>query len=162
MKPFFFFVFLTCSSLAFAQATATFSASVTIIEPVSILNKTSMNFASISADSEGKVVLKPDNTRLATGGIQLGGNSAVSAATFLIKGEEGLTVTVTLPQDQYELSNGNQKMALHSFTANLPQNFPLSGESVSLRIGATIETTGPRSPGIYRSIRPMRVMVNYN
>lgn len=105
-----------------------------------------MNFASISADSEGKVVLKPDSTRLATGGIKLEGNSAVSAVLLFMKGEEWLTVTATLPQDQYELSNGNQKMALLSFTANLPQTFPLSGESVSLRIGATIETTGPRGP----------------
>lgn len=162
MKKVALIILLTWHSSIFAQATANFTASVTIIEPVSIVSQANMNFASISARSGGKVVLGPDDTRSSMGGVELEEEQGVSAARFLIKGEDGLTVAVTLPESQYQLSNGAQNILLHSFTSNLPQSFQLSGESVSLRVGATIEMEGPQAPGAYRSTHPMSVTVNYN
>lgn len=162
MTRLFFVIVLIWSTSIFGQATANFTASVTIIEPVSIVSQSNMNFASISARSGGKVILDPNDTRSSSGGVELEEEQGVSAAKFLISGEEGLTVAVSLPQDHYMLSNGMQNISLHSFTSNLPQSFQLNNNSIALKVGATIEIEGPKSPGEYRSIQPMAVTVNYN
>lgn len=162
MKNFTLLVFFSWQTLIFAQATANFTASVTIIEPVSIVNEANMNFASISARSGGKVVLSPDDERYSTGGLTLEEAQGVSAAKFLIKGEEGMTVAISLPKDHYQLSNGEENISLHSFTSNMPASFQLGRDSVPLKVGATIEIEGTRTPGVYRSGHSMAVTVNYN
>lgn len=155
-------ILVSCQSVIIAQATANFTASVTIIEPVSVINQAQMNFASISSNSGGKVVLDPNDSRSALGGVVLEEENGVSAAKFLITGEKGLTVVITLPKDQFTLTKGSQNITLHSFTSNLPPSFQLSEEFVSLNVGATIEIEGVQPPGIYNSTNPMSVVVNYN
>ena len=162
MKRLILIPFLIWNSLVFGQATANFTASVTIIEPVSISTEANMNFASVSAISGGKIVLTPDGSRSSSGGVQLEESEGVSSAKFVINGQEGLTVAVTLPLESYQLTNGAQNIAIHSFTSNLPESFQLSKSSVSLRVGATVEVEEAQSLGVYTSVSPLSVMVNYN
>ena len=155
-------LFLIWNSSIFGQATASFTASVTIIEPVSISTQTNMNFASISSISGGEVILNPDDIRSSNGGIKLEESEGVSSAKFLIKGQKGLTVSITLPKNSFPLSNGNEIISLHSFTSNLPESFQLGESPVFLKVGATIELDKAQSPGIYNSVSPLNVMINYN
>lgn len=162
MQKFVFIFLFFGHSFVFAQATANFIASVTIIDPVSIISQTNLNFATISASSAGTVILNPDDSRSSTGGVKLENGFGISAEKFLIKGEESLTVNITLPIKQYKLSGANHNISLHSFTSNLPDNFQLKKDSVALSVGPNIEFDGPQTSGIYRSIDPMSIVINYN
>mgnify|MGYP005627215775 CR=1 FL=1 len=71
-------------------------------------------------------------------------------------------VTISLPKEKYQLTNGIQDISLHSFTSNLPDSFQLSQREVVLNIGATVEVEDVPSLGVYTSVAPISVMVNYN
>lgn len=59
-----------------ASATASFTASATIIQPIGITTTANMNFAHIDAQEGGAVILTPQNTRFTTGEITTAGKRA--------------------------------------------------------------------------------------
>src|ERR1700679_666825 len=101
---------LGCSvNNSFAQATATASASATIITPITIALVTNMNFGNIavSPSSGGTVVLAPASTRSATGGVTLPATQGtVAAANFTVSGTAAYTYAITLPSTA-TLSDGS-------------------------------------------------------
>ncbi len=146
---------------AYSQATANFTASVTIIEPIQITTTSNMNFASIDAKQGGGVILKPDNTRIATGGVKLDAATGASAATFEVKGQPGYTYDISLPADRQILTNGNKNIILKDFTSDF-QNGRLAEGTQTIHLGASLEIDSGQTPGVYRSSHPMEVTVNYN
>lgn len=63
-----FFSIITVNSLfSQASATANFTASATIIQPIGITTTNNMQFANIDAQNGGAVILTPENTRITTG-----------------------------------------------------------------------------------------------
>ncbi|WP_081211288.1 DUF4402 domain-containing protein [Salegentibacter sediminis] len=144
-----------------ASATANFKASATIIEPIGITTTSDMNFANIDARNGGTVILKPDNTRTATGGLELKEGANVSAATFIVTGQQGYSFDISLPQGSYELRNGAEAMALQDFTFVQEQNSLGEGKS-TLRVGASLYVNPNQQPGVYNSVADLQVTVNYN
>ncbi|MGY5850368.1 DUF4402 domain-containing protein [Salegentibacter sp. F14] len=144
-----------------ASATASFKASATIIEPIGITTTSNMNFANIDARNGGTVILKPDNTRSATGGLELKEASNVSAATFLVTGQQGYSFNISLPQGSHELRNGGEAMALQDFTAELEQNVLGNGPAL-LKVGASLYVNPNQEPGVYNTVADLQVTVNYN
>ena len=154
--------FFGITGYAQTQATATFTASVTIIEPIGITNTAEMNFASLDAKSGGTVILTPDNDRLASGGVELADGTNVSAASFRVTGQQGFSFTISLPQGEYYLTNGNQNIILKDFTTNLDSSGDLSGGMAEFRVGATVEIQSGQQPGTYNTIGELPVTVHYN
>lgn len=144
------------------QATATFTASVTIIEPIGITTTSDMNFASIDAKSGGTIVLTPDNDRLTFGGVELADGGNVSAATFQVTGEKGFTYSISLPKGEYLLINGNETVIIKDFTSNLDESGQLTNGASQFRVGASLEVKPGQLPGNYKSTAPIPVTVNYN
>lgn len=155
------FVF-SVSARGQTQATATFTASVTIIEPIGITNTSEMNFAAVDAKSGGTVILTPENQRFASGGVKLADGNNVSAASFRVTGQKGFSYDITLPQGEYLLSNGSQNIVLKDFTSNLAGSGDLTSGISELRIGATVEIQPGQNPGTYNTLAPLPVTVNYN
>ena len=156
-------VFLfSATVLGQTQATATFTASVTIIEPIGIKNTSDMNFAAVDAKKGGTVVLTPDNDRLVSGGVELADGTNVSAASFRVTGEKGFSFSVSLPQGEYILSNGSQNIILRDFTSNLDGSGELTSGTSEFRVGASIEIEPGQTPGNYVTTGPLPVTVNYN
>ena len=149
---------------AFCQtsATASFNASATIIKPIGITTTSNMNFAYLDANSGGAVILTPDNTRISTGTVALADNTSVSAAAFKVTGEEGFAFSITLPQKEFILGNGNENMIIKDFTSSLAGGESVTGGSKVVRVGATLNIHANQSPGVYNSRTPMNVTVNYN
>lgn len=158
------FVFLSLGGKCFSQtsASATFTASATIIRPIGITTTSNMNFAGIDAKSGGAVTLRPDNSRSTSGDVTLAGSSMVSAATFEVTGEAGFAFSISLPQEKYRLSNGSENMLIGDFTSSLEKGGNLVGGSSTVRVGATLEVNPNQTPGNYKSTSPMSVTVNYN
>lgn len=145
-----------------AQATATFTASATIIQPIGITTTSDMNFANIDAKSGGAVILTPENTRISSGGVELADGTNVSAAEFEVTGQSGYSFSISLPDGQYDLTNGNENMVLKDFTSSIVDGGNLSDGSKLVRVGATLEVNAKQPPGTYTTPRNLEVSVNYN
>lgn len=156
------FLIFCATAVGQTQATATFTASVTIIEPIGITNTSEMNFAAVDAKTGGTVVLTPENQRFASGGVQLADGTNVSAASFRVTGQKGFSYDITLPQGEYLLTNGSQNLILKDFTSNLTGSGNLTTGTSELRVGATVEIQPGQNPGTYNTLAPLPVTVNYN
>lgn len=143
------------------QATATFTASVTIIEPIGITTTSDMNFASLDAKSGGSVILTPENDRIITGGLELADGSMVSAASFKVTGENGYSFSLSLPQGEYLLSDGSENIVIRDFTSNFTES-DLSPSTPEIKVGATLDIKAGQQPGNYKTLTAIPVTVNYN
>ena len=143
------------------QATATFTASVTIIEPIGITNTSDMNFAALDAKDGGSVILTPENDRITTGGIELADGAMVSAASFKVTGENGYSFSLSLPKGEYFLSDGTETVVIKDFTSNF-QESTISSTTPEIKVGATLDVKAGQRPGNYKTLTSIPVTVNYN
>lgn len=150
------------SILAQTSATANFTASTTIIQPITITTISDMDFANIDAKTGGQMILTPDNTRISSGGVVLAGEENLSAATFIVSGQSGYTYDISLPEDTFTLTNGSENMVINNFTSSISNGNLIADESQTIRIGATLNVNANQTPGFYSTLAPLNVTVNYN
>jgi len=149
-------------NVIFAQATATFNASATIIQPIGITTTSDLSFANLDAKNGGAVTLTPDNLRISEGNVDLAEGGNVSAAAFKITGQPGLTYAISIPSNKYVLTNGSDSMIISNFTTDATSNNILADGSQTIHIGATLNVKPNQMPGIYVSPARFNVTVNYN
>lgn len=162
MKFFLTTVFLLLTHLASAQATAHFTASATIIQPITISTISNLNFANIDAKEGGEVILTPQGERQVVGSVELGDSSLITAAAFEVVGEQGWTFSISLPGDQYGLVNGRENMILKDFTSSLGYAGNLNSRRTTVNVGATLVINAQQAPGFYTTPTPLIITVNYN
>jgi len=155
-------IILSFSTDGIAQATAIFTASVTIIQPIGITNTANMNFANLDAKSGGVVILGPDNTRKSEGNVELADGSTVSAATFEVTGQADYTYSITLPDSDHVLTNGIDDILIRDFTSSLKDQGSLADGSQTLSVGASLDINPNQTPGNYTSPGGFNITVNYN
>lgn len=145
-----------------AQNTASFTASATIIQPIGITTTADLNFAHLDAQRGGSVILSPDDKRISTDGVVLSDEAGVSAATFEVTGEPGVAFSISLPGNEFVLTNGQEDMIIKDFTSSLAGTGTLTNGSSTVKVGATLNVNANQQPGIYRSTGALNVTVNYN
>ena len=160
LLPVLFTLIISFSGLAQNSASATFTASVTVISPIEINTISNMNFASIDARKGGTVILRPDNTRASNGSVVLDNSTGLSAASFLVKGQDAFSFDIALPKGSYTLKNGDQSITIKDFTSDF--NPVLNDGRQTINLGATLEINPDQKPGTYNSSTPLQVTVNYN
>lgn len=153
-------LFVPIAGFCQSSASATFMASVTIVEPVQIETTSNMNFASIDARNGGTVTLHPNSTRTGTGDVLLESSSDISAASFQIKGQSGYSYNIILPKNDFTMSNGQSSLVIRGFTADYGGLFDKNSETV--RLGATLDIKPGQEPGNYQTTSPIEVTVSYN
>ena len=157
--------FTGISSASFGQATATATASATIITPISITKNADMSFGNISVQSGtgGTVVLATAGTRTSTSGVTLPATAgSVSAASFTVNGSGSSTYTITLPSTvTLTRASGSETMTAGSFTSNPSGTGALSSGTQDIAVGATLTVAAGQVPGVYTSGN-FNVTVNYN
>ena len=154
--------FLLFFNLASAQATAHFTASATIIQPISISTISNLNFSRIDAKEGGEIILTPQGERLVIGDVALSNGSLATAATFEVVGQEGYTFSISLPGDHYQLVNGEEHMTLKTFTSSIGSFGSLNSGRTKINVGATLEVNPQQTPGFYSTPTPLSITVNYN
>ncbi|MDP1746271.1 MAG: DUF4402 domain-containing protein [Bacteroidota bacterium] len=153
---------------SFAQASATASASATIIAPITITKTVDMNFGNAAVTSSlGTVVLATASTRTVSGGVTISSTTpgTVSAASFDITGEANYTYAITLPSTNQTITHTNtvNTMIVNTFVSNPATTGTLSvGGLQTLLVGATLNVVGTQLPGLYSTLTPFSVTVNYN
>lgn len=148
-----------------AQAQASATCTVTIVSPITIQKEDDMNFGNVSVNnSAGTVTLSPLGNRIVNGGVTLPNSTGpVMAASFQVNGMAHYTYDITLPGSDLTLASGSNTMTMNAFTS-----FPATGGMLDntgkqvLNVGATLFVTGNQAPGLYISVSPFTVNVNYN
>lgn len=144
-----------------ASASATFSASVTIVEPIGITTTSNLNFAKLEAGNGGTVILGADDSRTAVGGVKLADGEPGTAATFEVVGQEGYAFDVSLPEGHYVLSNGADQIIIRDFKSN-SRTGSFTGGAQVVKVGATMDVNPNQPPGRYTNDNGFTVTVNYN
>jgi len=152
------------TTAAFAQASATSSASATIVGPIGISNTIAMNFGNVAVSAvAGTVVLTPAGSRSVTGGCTLPATTGtVAAAAFNVTGADGYTYAITLPSADVTITDGTNNMIVNTFTSTPSGTGTLTGGSEVLTVGATLNVSGSQIAGTYTTVTPFTVTVNYN
>lgn len=156
-------VMLTFSAATFAQATATATASATIVTPL-VINKTvDLNFGNlyVSPLTGGTAVVTPGGVRSQTLGVGLAPGGTVAAASFTVTGTAGAVYTITLPTADHAISNGTQQMVVNTFLSSPAATGTLTGGTSTLTVGATLNVAAAQATGLYTSVTPFNVTVNY-
>lgn len=154
---------LAFSASVYGQATATANASATIVGPISLTRTAHMNFGNVAVGaSSGTVVLTPEGTRSATGGVTLPASTGtVGAAAFTVGGVDTYTFAITLPASVV-ISNGANNMTVDTFTSTPSGTGVLGATGATLTVGATLNVNAGQAAGNYTSATPFNVTVNYN
>ena len=153
------------ATTSFAQATATATATGTIITPITITKNADMSFGNIAvqAATGGTVVLAPAGTRTSTSGVTLPATTGtVTAAAFTVDGTGSLTYSITLPSTAtLTRASGSETMTAGTFTSNPSGTGTLSSGTQDIAVGATLTVAAGQVPGVYTSGN-FNVTVNYN
>jgi len=159
------FALLMCGSGvgAFAQSTASATASATIVTPISITKTVDMNFGNVAVTaSGGTVILATDGSRTKTGGVTLPAvTGTVTAAEFDVTGEGNYTYVITLPSGNHTISSGLNTMTVNGFNYSSGAG-TLSSGAQTFSVGATLNVSATQPAGTYTSATPFDVTVNYN
>ena len=149
----------TLPQAAMAADSVNASASATVVAPIAISETASLAFGNVApTGSQGTVVIDPTGSRSATDVDLLGGT--VSAAAFTVVGSDAATYSVSLPQQNVELSNGAEAMVVNTFTTDAGTTPALSGGTDSFSVGATLTVGANQASGTYNG--NYTVSVNYN
>ena len=158
-------VMLLFASSAFAQVTASATATATIVTPIAITKDVDMNFGNVAVNaSVGTVVLTPAGARSATGGVSFlaATPGTITAASFTVTGLAGATYSITLPAGALTITSGANTMTVDTWTSSPTPTGTLTGGTETLTVGATLNVGASQPAGTYVSGTPFDVTVNYN
>lgn len=140
-------------------ATASATASATVLTPIAIAKTADMSFGSLYADNvtAGTLVLATDGSRTVTGGVTTGATGG-AAASFTVTGTTDAAYVVTLPTTAVTITDGTNNMTVDTFTDN--STGTLTGGSVSFQVGATLNVAAGQVANAYSG--SFNVTANYN
>lgn len=149
---------------AFAQVSASASASATIVAPIAIAKTVDMNFGNVAVSPTvaGTVIMTPAGARSITGGVTLPATTGtVTAASFTVTGTPGYTYSITLP-GATTITDGTNTMGVGTWTSSPTPTGTLTGGTETLTVGATLTVAAAQPAGVYTSATACTVTVNYN
>jgi len=127
-----------------------------------------MNFGNLAVNAvPGTVILSPTGSRTLTGGVGLPQSyGTVSPAEFIVSGMPQYSYSILLPPSVV-LTNtsgsGGETMIVDTFTSDPSPTGQLSqGGIQALNVGATMHVSANQTNGVYVSVPPFPVTVNYN
>jgi Domain of unknown function (DUF4402) len=164
------FLAMGFSIQTFAQSSATAEATATLVNPISIVATTNMDFGTIAAsNSSGSVVLTTGGVATPNGGVTLVSGTP-SAALFTVSGEGGSGFSINYPPASILLNNGSDVLTVNAFTYsnNGDATGTLSGVTgetgtSTIAVGATLVVPAGAKAGIYTNTNDdFTLTVNYN
>lgn len=168
MKKFFAFastfMLVVISTGAFAQSTATATASANVIQPLEIVKTADLAFGNMaSGAAAGTVTIDTDGARSFTGGVTLiDAGSVQNAASFDINGFANASFAIALPTSiVIETEGGADQMTVDGFVSNLGVESILDDAGqASLEVGATLNIEALQAAGLYSGTFDVTVAYN--
>ena len=138
-------------------ATASGSASATVLAPIAISAGNTLQFGNFSPVASGTVIVAAaDGGRTATGGVILAGGT-VSAGTFTVTGTGAQTFAITYPGSVNLSREGGGTMALQVAGA---ATGTLSSGTATINVGGTLTVATNQTAGAYTGSYTMTVEYN--
>ncbi|WP_158614934.1 DUF4402 domain-containing protein [Flavobacterium sp. LS1P28] len=159
------------SSSVLAQGTqpasATSASSTTIVAPIAISNSIPLAFGSFASNASGTLVLSVAGIQSSTGGVKLtSAKGDPTAAKFTVTGQGAYAYTVTLPTSltlTTAVAGTLKTMEVTTFVSSLASGIgALASGTQDFTVGATLNVGANQVVGLYQSITPFTVIVNYN
>jgi hypothetical protein len=150
----------TFSGGAFA-ASATGTASATVLAPIAIGTTVPLNFGSFAGNAAGSVTIAPTlaGTRSFTG-VVLTSGVAGTAAKFTVTGTGNATFGVTYTNPTFNVLNGSG--GTMSVTTTGATSGTLAAGTLDLYVGGTLTVAASQAAGAYTNNSSMIVVVEYN
>ena len=167
LATFFAFLFL-CATPAFAQSSASASASGTtqIIRPIAIAKDADLAFGTIirPTSGTGSIAIANSADSVTAGSGAASGGGTVSRAKFSITGEGGQTVSISVPAS-FDLSGPSASTLTVTLDGDLGASTTLSNSlgsegSASLNVGGSFSLPSTQTLGAYSG--SFQVDVAYN
>ena len=142
-----FFFTLICASTALAQFQGFVpQTSATVVEPITVTKSVDLNFESVAIIVAGSVEMVPANDKGEIPKITMPVTyGTFTAASFVLSSTTAYAYKVTVPPAPVEVNNGKKTMVVKSFDSD-----PILNPEAGLYAG------------VYVSVSPMDVTVNYN
>ncbi len=134
------------SSGAAHAATATGSATATIVTPIAITHTSgaSLDFGTFDAGTGGSVSVSQGGVGSAGGGVLFVSGNTNAADSFDVTGESGRTFNISTTGGT--VSNGSVTMA---FTTSAPATGSIGGSPANFRVGGSLTVTSGQATGTY-------------
>ena len=156
---------LASTAHAQSSATATAAGSATIIQAISLVNNTGLQFGSIVKPSSGTGTVSIDSTTgtpTYSGGAVKGGSLPTGRATFTASGEGASTFSISMPST-FSLTSGTNSLVVttrqSATTATLSGSIGATG-SQTFGVGGTINVASTTPSAAYTG--NLVVTVQYN
>lgn len=147
------------ASFGVLAETATFDATATILEALTVTNNTNLNFASIVPDAApGTVAVDVAGERTCAANLTCTG--ATEAADFTVVGTANSTYTVSLPADANIVSGANTMLVNNFVSSLVGETGTLAGGTDTFQLGATLNVGANQATGTYSGT--FDVTVEYN
>ena len=141
-------------------ASASFSATATVVTPIAIAKNADLAFGKFVANTGGTVVIATSGARSQTSTVALfNQGSTQNAASFAVTGEGTSTYAVTLPSSA-TISSGANTMTVGTFISNPSGTGVLAAGAQTLLVGGTLTVASGQAPGNYTG--SFSVGVDYN
>jgi hypothetical protein len=129
-----------------AQATSSASARATIVEPVTITKAAETSMGTVAIIIAGTIEVIPAKIPRGIPNINLPVNTGTfTAATFMVEGNASYAYTITVPSSPLEVKSSNGPLVVNSFISD-----------------PNINSSSGLSSGVYVSVTPLNLTVNYN
>jgi hypothetical protein len=130
----------------FSQSTSSASIGATVVRPILIEKTADMNFETVAIIIAGEVEMVPGGVYSKKSTIMLPvPTGTFTAASFVTEGTAAYTYTITVPPSPLEIKIGDKTMIVNSFKSD-----PILNPGKNL------------FGGVYVSVTPFNVTVNYN
>ena len=129
---------------AFAQVTATGHITAEVIDAITAVESSPMNFGRfVAGDQGGSIVINPASGNVIATSTVIPSDNSINPASFGITGTTGATFSVTLPQGPTTLTNitGKGTLTVTNWVASTAQgtdDFVLAGGAQTVKVGATL------------------------
>tara|TARA_B110000902_G_C14260505_1_gene569611 strand:+ start:336 stop:923 length:588 start_codon:yes stop_codon:yes gene_type:complete len=160
-------VSMAVSTTAFAQESATATASSTVVTPISIATSNAgLLFGNIAVSSTvaGTVVLDTNGDRTGALGVTLPATTGTfNAAQFTIGGESDYTYSIQLPSASFDLTDdAANTMGVSAVVSDPANTGQLNTGTQVISVGATLTVASAQAAGNYTNTEDLTVTVNYN
>jgi len=165
----YFFMIAAFAALVFAgtasaqiSATATGSASATIIKGISIEKTADLEFSEIISNGTGGTVFLNNTGSVLYNGVKAyPGSKAPQTAKFVVQGEAGKMFNITLPEEFTIKNSADNSMIVNDIHHNPYPGFPSldSNGTETFTVGAQLNVNANQEAGIYTG--EFQVSVNY-
>src|SRR5262249_54777195 len=112
---------ITVASLGQQTSSASADISAAIVTPIAIAKTVDLNFGNMaSGNSSGTLVMAPNGTRSASGGVTLPASAGgPTVASFSVTGQSNYTYSITLPSSASTINDGSSHtMTVDTWTSN--------------------------------------------